>query len=94
MISSGVVLHLYSNVITAVRLTSSTQTAQFIGALQGIGGTLVTINTMFAGMFLEVVFLVGLRMYVHNMHILCTCMHTHTACTNIQHLRNLALIEF
>ena len=68
MISSGVILYLYSNVITGFRLSSTSQIASFqnIRESQGIGGTLSSIHTMFAGMLLEVLFLVSCsRMYIY-----------------------------
>ena len=80
MISSGVILYLYSNVITFVRFTPATQTAniQRILESQHLEGTLSTIHTVFAGMILEILFLVSLRCryvctyWVHARTCICT----------------------
>ena len=69
MISAGVVLYSYSAIITLNRLIQNT----IIPVLSE--GSLDTANTMFTGMFFEVLFLVSLMENVHTAH---TCMYTHT----------------
>ena len=78
MISSGVVLHLYSLVITLNRLGTS---VSVLGQSQGI---LSALYAMFAGMLLKNLFLVSLKMYVpYCTQYVCTVhthLHTHMYC--------------
>ena len=68
MISAGVVLYGYSNTITLIRLNPELGTSSSQELLRAV-------YTMFAGVILEVFFLVSLKKHINATH---THTHTHT----------------